>query len=126
MTGRIAQIAIVAASFMLCASAAAGVCPPHMRHARRAYVHGWHAARAPQTYGAAKYQGRSVFGPALPLPPGAYSPEYGVKPYGYAMGRPCMSLDDCDRKDFDESGTRGRMGLGADPAHPEGPGNVSD
>jgi hypothetical protein len=37
-----------------------------------------------------------------------------------------MSLDDCDRKDFDESGTRGRMGLGADPAQPEGPGNVSD
>lgn len=40
--------------------------------------------------------------------------------------QPCFSLDDCDRKAFDESGTRGRMGLGADPAHPEGPGNVSD
>jgi len=39
---------------------------------------------------------------------------------------PCMSLDDCDRKGYGESGTRGRMGLGADPAHPEGPGNVSD
>jgi hypothetical protein len=37
-----------------------------------------------------------------------------------------MSLDDCDRKAYGESGTRGRMGLGADPAHPEGPGNVSD
>lgn len=40
--------------------------------------------------------------------------------------RPCYSRDDCDRKAFDESGTRGRMGLGADPAHPEGPGNFSD
>jgi hypothetical protein len=40
--------------------------------------------------------------------------------------QPCFSLDDCDRKAFDESGTRGRMGLGADPAHPEGPGNFSD
>ncbi|QBR72259.1 hypothetical protein CU048_14325 [Beijerinckiaceae bacterium] len=39
---------------------------------------------------------------------------------------PCTSLDDCDRKAYGESGTRGRMGLGADPAHPEGPGNVSD
>ena len=40
--------------------------------------------------------------------------------------QPCFSLDDCDRKAFDELGTRGRMGLGADPAHPEGPGNFSD
>lgn len=31
-----------------------------------------------------------------------------------------------DRARFDRSGTRGRMGLGADPVHPEGPGNVSD
>ena len=38
---------------------------------------------------------------------------------------PCMSLDDCDRKAYGESGTRGRLGLGADPAHPEGPGNPS-
>ena len=40
--------------------------------------------------------------------------------------QPCFSLDDCDRKAYDELGTRGRMGLGADPAHPEGPGNFSD
>jgi len=46
---------------------------------------------------------------------------------GYSQIQPpCMSLDDCDRKAYGESGTRGRMGLGADPAHPEGPGNVSD
>jgi len=27
---------------------------------------------------------------------------------------------------FDQSGTRGRNGLGANPFHPEGPGNVVD
>jgi hypothetical protein len=31
-----------------------------------------------------------------------------------------------DRTRFDRSGTRGREGLGADPVHPEGPGNVSN
>jgi len=30
-----------------------------------------------------------------------------------------------DRIHHDSSGTVGRMGLGADPAHPEGPGNFS-
>lgn len=38
--------------------------------------------------------------------------------------QPCRSLADRDRRDHDDSGTRGRMGLGADPAHPEGPGNA--
>lgn len=52
---------------------------------------------------------------------------YREPQFGYYPGmKPCFSLDDCDRKAFDESGTRGRMGLGADPAHPEGPGNFSD
>ena len=31
-----------------------------------------------------------------------------------------------DRHRFHRSGTRGRMGLGADPRHPEGPSNVSE
>jgi hypothetical protein len=31
-----------------------------------------------------------------------------------------------DPPDFDQSGTRGRDGLGANPFHPEGPGNVED
>jgi hypothetical protein len=31
-----------------------------------------------------------------------------------------------DRIRYDHSGTRGRDGLGASAAHPEGPGNVSD
>lgn len=51
--------------------------------------------------------------------------EYPRQEYHQAQP-PCTSLDDCDRKAYGESGTRGRMGLGADPAHPEGPGNVSD
>ena len=45
--------------------------------------------------------------------------------YGFYQNRPpCTSLDDCYRRAFDKSGTPGRMGLGADPAHPEGPGNA--
>jgi hypothetical protein len=51
--------------------------------------------------------------------------EYPRREY-YQVQPHCTSLDDCDRKAYGESGTRGRMGLGADPAHPEGPGNVSD
>ena len=52
--------------------------------------------------------------------------QYAPPQYGsYHNSAPCTSLADCDRKAYDESGTRGRMGLGADPAHPEGPGNVS-
>jgi hypothetical protein len=49
-------------------------------------------------------------------------PQYGF----YQNPPPCSSLDDCDRWAFDKSGTPGRMGLGADPARPEGPGNVLD
>jgi hypothetical protein len=36
----------------------------------------------------------------------------------------CISASDCDRRAYDYSGTRGRMGLGASPYHPEGPGNA--
>jgi hypothetical protein len=50
--------------------------------------------------------------------------EYPWQEY-YQVQPPCTSLDDCDRKAYGESGTRGRLGLGADPAHPEGPGNPS-
>lgn len=35
------------------------------------------------------------------------------------------SLEEWDWLRYDYSGTRGRMGLGASPAHPEGPGNFS-
>ena len=33
---------------------------------------------------------------------------------------------DADEAAFDHSGTRGREGLGANPSHPEGSGDVSD
>ncbi|MHB8885527.1 MAG: hypothetical protein ACYC5H_10710 [Methylovirgula sp.] len=51
-------------------------------------------------------------------------PPYAAPDRGAAIQRPCHSLSGCDRRDYDYSGTRGRMGLGADPAHPEGPGNA--
>jgi hypothetical protein len=35
------------------------------------------------------------------------------------------SVQDWDRYRYDYSGTRGRIGLGASPFHPEGPGNFS-
>lgn len=44
----------------------------------------------------------------------------------YASPNPRTAPSRWDRARFDRSGTRGRMGLGANPAHPEGPGNVSD
>jgi hypothetical protein len=47
-----------------------------------------------------------------------------VKGHPASLKPACSSLADCDRRAHDYSGTRGRMGLGANPAHPEGPGNV--
>jgi hypothetical protein len=44
----------------------------------------------------------------------------------YQQGPGGVALSRQDRADFDRSGTRGRMGLGASPYHPEGPGNVSN
>jgi hypothetical protein len=37
-----------------------------------------------------------------------------------------MAPSRMDRNEFFRSGTRGRLGLGGSPIHPEGPGNVSD
>jgi hypothetical protein len=51
-------------------------------------------------------------GPLPPNPPRSW----------LAEGR---SVQEWDRFRYDYSGTPGRMGLGADPAHPEGPGNFS-
>ncbi len=58
----------------------------------------------------------------------SYSPPYGPLPPNpppgwLAEGR---SVQEWDWLRFDYSGTRGRMGLGADTAHPEGPGNFSN
>jgi len=52
------------------------------------------------------------YGPARPNPPRGR----------IAQGRTVQELDWVR---YGYSGTRGRMGLGADPAHPEGPGNFS-
>jgi hypothetical protein len=53
--------------------------------------------------------------------------QYEHPQQGFYQDRPhCISLDDCERGAFDKSGAPGRLGLGADPAHPEGPGNVLD
>ncbi len=73
-------------------------------------------------------------GPALALLLAVASPAHAQPqqlPYAAhgAVARriaPCHSLSGCDRRDYDYSGTRGRMGLGANPAHPEGPGNAPD
>jgi len=50
--------------------------------------------------------------PLPPVPPANW----------FAQGH---SLDEWDRFRYDYSGTRGRLGLGASPFHPEGPGNFS-
>jgi hypothetical protein len=39
---------------------------------------------------------------------------------------PVVSPSRLDHNAYDRSGTRGRMGLGASPYHPEGPGNPTD
>lgn len=52
------------------------------------------------------------YGPLPPNPPPSWLKE----------GR---SVQEWDRYRYNYSGTRGRMGLGADPARPEGPGNFS-
>ena len=47
--------------------------------------------------------------------------------YGLYQGSPDgVAVSRWDRSRFDHSGTRGREGLGEDPLHPEGPGNVAD
>jgi hypothetical protein len=51
-----------------------------------------------------------------------YGPPPSPPPGWIAQGRP---VQEWDRFRYGYSGTRGRMGLGADPAHPEGPGNFS-
>lgn len=43
----------------------------------------------------------------------------------YSSCEPGYSAQSQDRAAYDCSGTRGRMGLGASPMHPEGPGNVT-
>jgi hypothetical protein len=122
MTNKIAEIAVLTATLVLCSSSLATAYPRHEHRMRGASIRRIPATAVHQGYGALVHQGRSI-APNFTVPP----PGYEYQQYRqYQIEPPCISLDDCDRKDFDESGTRGRMGLGADPAHPEGPGNVSD
>lgn len=62
--------------------------------------------------GGAIAQNSNYYGQLPPNPPQSW----------LAQGR---SVQEWDRYRYDYSGTHGRMGLGADPAHPEGPGNFS-
>ncbi len=50
----------------------------------------------------------------FPVPPNRY----------YAFYQSQVSL--LDSLHYDRSGSRGRLGLGANPVRPEGPGNLSD
>ena len=52
-------------------------------------------------------------------PPGARGYAVQRGPYGYYG----PSAQQSDNYEYNFSGTRGREGLGADPRHPEGPGN---
>jgi hypothetical protein len=54
--------------------------------------------------------------------------EYGPAPPNLPPGRIVQGrrpVQELDWFRYGYSGTRGRIGLGADPAHPEGPGNFS-
>jgi hypothetical protein len=58
----------------------------------------------------------------------AQTQRYPAPAPGYDPYDPCepgYSAQSQDRAAYDCSGTRGRMGLGASPFHPEGPGNVT-
>ncbi|WP_395665834.1 hypothetical protein [Methylocella sp.] len=44
----------------------------------------------------------------------------------YQAPQRSLTMDQQDQRLFDRSGTVGREGLGENPSHPEGPGNVSD
>lgn len=55
----------------------------------------------------------------------AYQPR-ASQYYSYYDQGQGLASSRADRAEFDRSGTRGRMGLGASPFHPEGPGNPSD
>lgn len=59
---------------------------------------------------------------AKPSEPGALFAN--PRAHGSPVGSPVSSAFDPEQ--FGQSGTRGRMGLGADPTYPEGPGNVSE
>jgi hypothetical protein len=77
------------------------------------------ASAAAVSFGGAMAQSGSRY---YEPPQGYYGSPPPVNPpqQWLAEGR---SVAGWDRYRYDYSGTRGRMGLGADPMHPEGPGN---
>ncbi len=64
---------------------------------------------------------------AMAQPASQYTTVYGAPvPYSpYAPGARGPSAQQWEQYQYDQSGTLGRQGLGADPRHPEGPGNAS-
>jgi hypothetical protein len=75
--------------------------------------------------------GQTSYNYGAPQPPPSYY-NYGAPPALPAAPLPYpgwtwegRSVSEQDRAQYDWSGTRGRMGLGASPMHPEGPGNFS-
>jgi hypothetical protein len=75
--------------------------------------------------------GSAVIGSLAGLPAMAQSPHYttvygGAPAYGspYGQGPRPLSADQVNQYENGFSGTLGRQGLGADPRHPEGPGNA--
>jgi hypothetical protein len=69
----------------------------------------------------------------LPAAAQSYYPDYryttvygGGVPYSpWAPGARGPSAEQWTQQEYHESGTLGRLGLGASPYHPEGPGNFS-
>jgi len=75
--------------------------------------------------------GAAVIGSLASLPVMAQSPHYttvygGARAYDtpYGPGPRPLSADQINEYENGFSGTLGRQGLGADPRHPEGPGNA--
>ncbi len=69
----------------------------------------------------------AAFPAAAQSPYEHYTTVYGAGvPYSpYAPGARGPSAQQWEQQQYHESGTLGRMGLGASPFHPEGPGNAS-
>ncbi len=125
MIRAVAVNAFATGALVLYSAGLASAHVPYWRHHAR-YAHAQRVFRPARVYGAGPapiyqtYAGYEGYGgvPEDPLIPLRTNTQAISR-----AGQSCYSLDDCDRKDYDESGTRGRLGLGASPYHPEGPGN---
>ena len=68
-----------------------------------------------------KFHATFVLAAALLVTPVAANAHHHARHQRHHLKNPSAQ----DRARFDHSGTRGRMGLGANPRRPEGPGNFS-